>query len=228
MSYGYLSQMLEYLTGAYARQDMRNDRHSLPLETNIGRLFGTLAWGLEIIHENADRLKLWDDIDNAVGDVLDRYGANFGVARGGADDTFYRLLIKVKMIALLSGGDINTIITAAASLFNVDASEIEVQELFPAKIWIYVDEDILDAERLEAAPLIAELMKRIAAAGVGTRVFLRTYQSGRGRSYLGIAALEQTDHTAKIRQATTQRGAARFFVATTVFEDIIITGANRR
>ena len=105
MSYGHLSQMLEYRTGAYARQDMRNDRHSLPLETNIGRLFGTLAWGLEIIHENADRLKLWDDIDNAVGDVLDRYGANFGVARGGADDTFYRLLIKVKMIAVLSGGD---------------------------------------------------------------------------------------------------------------------------
>ena len=47
MSYGYLSQMLEYLTGAYARSDIRNSRHSLPMETNIGRLFGTLAWGLE-------------------------------------------------------------------------------------------------------------------------------------------------------------------------------------
>ena len=55
MSYGYLSQMLEYLTGAYARSDIRNSRHSLPMETNIGRLFGTLAWGLEIIHKNADR-----------------------------------------------------------------------------------------------------------------------------------------------------------------------------
>lgn len=87
MSYGYLSQMLEYLTGAYARSDIRNSRHSLPMETNIGRLFGTLAWGLEIIHENADRLKLWDDIDNARGSVLDRYGANFGVARGGAFST---------------------------------------------------------------------------------------------------------------------------------------------
>lgn len=227
MSYGYLSQMLEYLTGAYAREDIRNDRHSIPPETNIGRLFGTFAWGLEIIHEHGERLKLWDDIDNAQGAVLDRYGANFGVARGGADDTFYRLLIKVKMIALLSGGDINTIITSAASLFNVDASEIEVQELFPAKIWIYVDEDILDAERLEAAPLIAELMKRIAAAGVGTRVFLRTYQSSRSRSYLGIAALEQTDHIAKVRQATTKRGTTRFRLAMPVFEDIIITG-NRR
>ena len=146
MSYGYLSQMLEYLTGAYARSDIRNSRHSLPMETNIGRLFGTLAWGLEIIHENADRLKLWDDIDNARGSVLDRYGANFGVARGGADDTFYRLLIKIKMIAQLSGGDIDTIISAAASLFNVDVSEIEVRELFPAKIWIYVDEAVLDYE----------------------------------------------------------------------------------
>ena len=60
-------------------------------------------------------------------------GANFGVARGGADDTFYRLLIKIKMIALLSGGDIDTIISAAASLFNVDVSEIEVRELFPGE-----------------------------------------------------------------------------------------------
>lgn len=47
MSYGYLSQMLEYLTGAYARSDIRNSRHSLPMETNIGRLFGTLAWALK-------------------------------------------------------------------------------------------------------------------------------------------------------------------------------------
>ena len=30
MSYGYLSQMLEYLTGAYARSDIRNSRHRDP------------------------------------------------------------------------------------------------------------------------------------------------------------------------------------------------------
>ena len=145
MSYGYLSQMLEYLTGAYNRSDIRNDKHSLPMETNIGKLFGTFAWGLELIHEHSDRMLLWDDIDNAQGAVLDRYGANFGVSRGGANDAFYRLLIKVKMISMLSGGDIDTIIKAAANLFNVQASDIEVRELFPAKIWLYVDEDILDA-----------------------------------------------------------------------------------
>ena len=134
--------MLEYLTGLMpGRTSATAD--TAPHGDEHRRLFGTLAWGLEIIHENADRLKLWDDIDNARGSVLDRYGANFGVARGGADDTFYRLLIKIKMIALLSGGDIDTIISAAASLFNVDVSEIEVRELFPAKIWIYVDEAVL-------------------------------------------------------------------------------------
>ena len=228
MSYGYLSRMLEYLTGAYNRSDIRNDRHSLPMDTNIGRLFGTLSWGLELVHEHTDRMLLWDDIDNARGAVLDRYGANFGVARNGANDVFYRLLIKVKMIAMLSGGDIDTIITAAASLFNVQASDIEVQELFPAKIWIYVDADILDAERLEAADLIADLMKRIVAAGVGTRIFLRTYRRGKGTSYLAAATLESETLTARVRTSTSYKGTARSFVATTVWEDTIITGKNRR
>ena len=192
MSYGHLSQMLEFLTGAYAREDIRNERHGLPPETNIGKLFGTLAWGLEIIHESADRIRLWDDIDNARGSVLDRYGANFGVKRSGTKDAFYRLLIKVKMISLLSGGDIDTIITATANLFDVDASQVELREVFPSKIWLYVDEIILDAERLEAAPLIAELMKRIAVAGVGTRVFLRAYKSGAARLHYGIPVMEYT------------------------------------
>ena len=213
MSYGYLSQMLEYLTGAYARSDIRNSRHSLPMETNIGRLFGTLAWGLEIIHENAR------------GSVLDRYGANFGVARGGADDTFYRLLIKIKMIALLSGGDIDTIISAAASLFNVDVSEIEVRELFPAKIWIYVDEAVLDYERLEAAPLIAELMKRIAAAGVGTRVFLRTYHTARSRSYYAVPALIYNEIEAKPRTTPFRTATSRSYVGLAVWEDVSITAS---
>ena len=199
MSYGHLSQMLEYLTGVYAREDIRNERHGLPPKTNIGKLFGTLAWGLEIIHEHADRIRMWDDIDNARGDVLDRYGANFGVQRGGANDTFYRLLIKVKMISLLSGGDIDTIITAAANLFDVDATQIELRELFPSKIWIYVDELILDTERQEAAPLIAELMKRIAVAGVGTRVFLRSHRSGSTRSYYGIPVMEYTTIKASMK-----------------------------
>lgn len=223
MSYGYLSQMLEFLTGAYARDDIRNDRHSLPLETNIGKLFGTLAWGFEIIHESADRILLWDDIDNARGAVLDRYGANFGVKRGGVNDAFYRLLIKVKMISLLSGGDIDTIITAASSLFNVQPTDIEIKELFPAKVWIYVDEDILDAERLEASDLIAQLMKRIVAAGVGTRVFLRTYHAHRVTIYHGIPTVIYNEIEAKPRTSPFRTGRARLYAGQAVWMETTIT-----
>ena len=210
MSYGLLSQMLEYLTGAYTHEDIRNEKHGLPPATNIGKLFGTLAWGLEIIHENADRIRLWDDLDNAQGKVLDRYGYNFGVRREGADDTFYRLLIKVKMISMLSGGDIDTIITAAANLFDVKEDQVDIEELFPAKIWIYVDEGILDAERREAVPLIAQLMKRIAAGGVGTRVFLRNYRKGDTRSYYGIPVIiEETIRAGPAAEAVKASTKAR-------------------
>lgn len=168
--------MLDMLTGAYNRKDVRNTYNSLPLETNIGRLFSTFSWGLEITHDQSDKILLWDDLDNAQGAVLDRYGENFGVARSGSDDTFYRLLIKVKMISLLSGGDINTVISAAASLFDIDPSYIDLKEVFPAKVWIYLDEDILTAEQIRTADLIATVMKRIVASGVGMRLFIRTYR----------------------------------------------------
>lgn len=179
MSYGYLSKMLEYLTGAYNRSDIRNERLGLPMETNIGRLFETLSWGLELAHEHTERMKEWDDIDKAEGAVLDRYGGNFGVERGGATDAIYRLLIKVKMIALMSGGDIDTIIWAAASLFDVEPTDIEIQEKFPCKIRICVDEALLSGERLTSIDVIAGLMKRIAAAGIEVHILLRkrrTYQ----------------------------------------------------
>lgn len=228
MSAGHLTQMLDFLTSAYTREDVRNSRHSLPLETNIGKLFGTLAWGLELIHDSGDRMVLWDNLDNARGAVLDRYGANFGVERGGSNDTFFRLLIKIKMIALLSGGDINTIVSSAANLFNVELPEVELREVFPAKVWLYIDEDILDAERLEAAPLIAELVKRIAAAGIGTRIFLRVRHKATHRQYLGIAAVDELDLTANVRTSMNRAGKASLWMGATVWEETHITGKIRR
>lgn len=62
--------------------------------------------------------------------------------------------------------DIDTIIWAAASLFDVQPTDIEIQEKFPCKIRICVDEALLSSERLTSIEVIAELMKRIAAAGI--------------------------------------------------------------
>ena len=116
----YLSEMLDALTSAYTRKDRNASKFKRPTETNIGKLFSVLAWGLDSVQAQAETVKLWDNIDLARGSVLDRYGANFGVNRLGADDEFYRLLIKVKMLSQLSGGDIETVANAAATLLEID------------------------------------------------------------------------------------------------------------
>ena len=170
----FVEIMLDMLTSAYTRVDLQNSRKQKPPETNIGRLFSTFGWGLDIIRDNLERVRLWDDVDKAQGAVLDRYGRNFGVKRDGAEDDFYRLMIKVKMISLLSGGDINTVIESAASLFDVEPATIDLYEVFPAKIWLYINEDEFDEEHARIAPLIAQMVKRIMAAGVGKRIFFKT------------------------------------------------------
>ena len=102
----FLTEMLYALTSAYSHRDYDNRRLGLPVETLIGKLFSVLAWGLNDVQKQAELIRLWDDIDHARGSVLDRYGANFGVKRFGADDRFYRLAIKVKLLAQLSGAHI--------------------------------------------------------------------------------------------------------------------------
>lgn len=167
------------LTSAYIRSDIRSAKKELPPETNIGRLFYLIAEGFEIVFENAERVKEWDDLDNAQGAVLDRYGANFGVARGAASDALYRIFIKVKMIAQLSGGDNDAIINAAAELLGVEYSDILLDDVYPAKIALYVDQALLSDERLDLIEQIAYAIKRALLAGVGMRLYLRTYRTYR-------------------------------------------------
>ena len=79
----YLSEMLYALTSAYSRKDYDNHQQGRPLETNIGKLFSLFAWGLDIVQENAELVKQWDDLEAARGAVLDRYGPT-GVFSGSA------------------------------------------------------------------------------------------------------------------------------------------------
>lgn len=163
----YLSEMLYALTSAYSRKDYDNCKQRLPLETNIGKLFSILAQGLASVEEKTEMVKLWDNLDYACGSVLDRYGANFGVKRISPDDRFYRLAIKVKVMAQLSGGDINTVTSAIAELFDIPIEAVEFDEVFPAKVRFIIEEKLLAPEKLEMAETIVLLVKRILAAGVG-------------------------------------------------------------
>lgn len=162
-----LAKMLGLLTSAYNKTDERNAIKGLPMETNIGRLFSVVSWGFGLIDANAERVRLWANIDNAAGATLDRHGANFGVARGGSNDVFYRLLIKVKILAQLSGGDIETILSAISSLYGIDPARVELYEIFPAKIQVAISEGDLPADYYEIKDLVGALTKRLLVAGVG-------------------------------------------------------------
>jgi hypothetical protein len=181
-----LAQMLGLLTSAYRKSDEHRIANNLPLGSNIGRVFSVFGWGLELIQENAERVRLWANIDHAKGKVLDRYGANFGVHRGGANDMFYRLMIKTKILSQISGGDMETVIGAIASLYEIDPFDnIEINEVFPAKLQIILNEPVLPAWHREVRTLVWALIKRIIAAGVGLEIIYRTRVTVQGSNYIG-------------------------------------------
>lgn len=181
----FAEKMLEMLTSSYTRIDIQNLKENQALQTNIGKLFSLAGWGFDLIRDQTEKVRLWDDIDTMRGSTLTRYGDSFGVTRGEASDEILRIMIKVKIIAMLSSGDLDAIIWAAASLFGVAAEDVTVEEIYPAKVYLYIDEDKLDQEHKDIAGTIAALMKRIKAAGVGIRIFYKTYSGKEGRIYAG-------------------------------------------
>lgn len=111
------------------------------------------------------------NIDKARGKTLDKLGSNVGQFRLGEDDDLYRLLIRTRIIANLSIGDIPTINKIMSIL---------VKDIFLGikETWFY------EKHRNEPAAIVLqlseiwsniplEIINRIKAAGV--RVILETY-----------------------------------------------------
>ncbi|MFV0238779.1 MAG: hypothetical protein ACK5H4_01895, partial [Lacrimispora sphenoides] len=145
----------------------------------------------DIIKDQTEKVRLWDNLDDMKGRPLDRYGADFGVIRGESSDEIFRIMIKVKIIAMLAAGNLDTVILSAASLFGIDAEDIKAEELYPSKIYLYIDEDKLDEEHKNVADVIAGLMARIKSAGVGIRIFYRTYFSSNKNLYLATLTTQR-------------------------------------
>lgn len=177
-------KMLEMLTSSYNRTDMQRLEENQMPQTNIGKLFSLAGWGFDIIKDQTEKVKLWDNIDVMQGSALTRYGESFGVLRGEASDEILRIMIKVKTIAMLASGDLDTIILSAATLFGVTAADLKTEEIYPAKVYLYIDEDKLDEEHKRVAETIAGLMSRIKASGIGIRIFYQTYFGGAEKLYI--------------------------------------------
>lgn len=76
---------------------------------NTYDLYHVLYSGFDELEQGFSDIKKSRNIDQATGKSLDYLGGNVGQLRQGEDDDLYRLLIKTRIIANLSNGDIPTI-----------------------------------------------------------------------------------------------------------------------
>ena len=77
-------------------------------ENNL-KLYYVLYGGFDEVFAAFDEIRASRDLDKAYGKTLDKIGANVGQFRLDEDDDLYRQLIKVRIIANLSLGNIPTI-----------------------------------------------------------------------------------------------------------------------
>ncbi|TQR29382.1 DUF2612 domain-containing protein [Brevibacillus brevis] len=96
---GFFSDTMKRLTSNYQKGP----------GSNLGKLVSIFTTEFEEITRTLEKIERCRDIDQAVGKTLDRIGGNVGQARGGSTDIDYRKLIKTKITANRSPGDIETI-----------------------------------------------------------------------------------------------------------------------
>lgn len=104
------------------------------------------------------------NIDNAIGKTLDRMGANVGQFRQGEDDDLYRQLIKVRIIANMSIGDIPTINLVMSTL--VKDIYLGLQEVWSNGIYDNEPAAIILGLTMDFSKFPYEVVQAIKAAGV--------------------------------------------------------------
>ncbi|KAB8139256.1 DUF2612 domain-containing protein [Gracilibacillus oryzae] len=123
------------------------DRYTQNPNSNIGKLISIFEEELQEFQVTNGKIKHYQDIDNAVGKVLDNYGNEVGQPRYGADDDLYRLLIKTKDKANFSEGDIETINEIMSIVMGNDYIGLKeswtsnVYDHEPAAIELYLSEN---------------------------------------------------------------------------------------
>ena len=119
--------------------------------------YGELEKGFANINDSRN-------IDKAQGETLDKLGANVGQFRFGEDDDLYRLLIKTRIIANLSIGDIPTINKIMSIL--VKDIFINITEAWPYERYFNEPAAIVIKLSPKFDKFPYEIVHRIKAAGV--------------------------------------------------------------
>lgn len=99
-------------------------------------------------------------INNATGDRLDGIGQIFNVARGGRDDTDYRLALILELAILQSNGTEADLLTIAQLLVQMATANYEFLEYFPKTVYIRPVNHVL----LQDPMLVTTGLKRSVSA----------------------------------------------------------------
>ncbi|ELK38829.1 hypothetical protein D478_27656 [Brevibacillus agri BAB-2500] len=163
--------------------------------SNIGKIYRIAADGFEEIKATFETIERYQDIDEAAGVGLDRIGRDVLQAREQMADEAYRQMIKTKVRANLSPGDIETINEIANVL--IGESFMGVMEMWRVTNHPSAGEDaalLIILKRESLAPLPYKALKRVAAGGV--------------RLYFSVAeekdSVEYSDAVAKVHISTYQ------------------------
>lgn len=128
---------------------------------NIAKILKVITDELIIIKKALDDTSESRGINHAVGDTLDLFGRDARVLRGENNDVDYRKAIKMKLIANLSGGEIETLNEVLPSLLSnsflgvEEAWQSSLYDNEPAAIVVnYDDQELFNA--IESEYEIAE------------------------------------------------------------------------
>ncbi|ASN59844.1 hypothetical protein CG419_04035 [Latilactobacillus curvatus] len=112
----YFDEFLSKLPGSINR-----------LGTNVQKVARFITEPLTETKTLFETIDLYRSIDNATGDALDALGAKYGQTRGPADDEFYRVMIKSKIIVRAGDATVNGILRAIQSSLNVSAKGVKIK-----------------------------------------------------------------------------------------------------
>ncbi len=139
--------------------------------TNFRKFLTDMAQTMDDLSTTIEDLRTKTDLDNAVGEQIDRNGAMIGVNRQGLSDADYKTLQDIKIRVNKSNGslpEILSIVEDLANLFTLDPSPpvpvvTEIVEDFPAKyranLTTFLDESFKDIIRL--------MVDQSTATGIG-------------------------------------------------------------
>jgi hypothetical protein len=97
--------------------------------TNIRKLIRFFTDSLQDVSDLYHTVDAFRSVDNANGKALDALGLKYGEQRGQADDAFYRVMIKSKIIIRAGDATVDGVLRTVQSSLGVDVNGIKVESL---------------------------------------------------------------------------------------------------